>query len=86
MISSVDASAWIDLLLARSDELRRAGILAIGVDGCTATIGPAPSPPVVGDRQEPERDYAGDPLNDPASYADGVVPGFEITPYPRLEE
>lgn len=79
-------SAWIDLLIARASELRAAGITSVGCDGCTAVIGPAPELATAGPRAEPERDYAGDPFNDPASYSDGVVPGFEITRFQRLEE
>lgn len=61
----MDASAWIDLVLKRAKELRGAGVLAIGIDGCSATLAPAEpvdaEPPA--DRQSPEDDrYLTHPL------------------------
>lgn len=76
----MDASAWIDLVLQRSKELRSAGILAIEVGGgYSATLAPGafempPGDPVKADPIPP------DALHDPASYADGFVPGFDIKP------
>lgn len=76
----MDASAWIELLLKRSDELRKAGVLEIGADGCSATLAPAPpAEPTPGEKTTPERTYL-DALSDPASYPDGTVPGFVIEP------
>lgn len=83
--STARHTAWIDLVIQRSADLREAGILAIGADGCSATLSPLVENVTPADRTEPEHDYAGDPLNDPASYPGGVVPGFDIKPYPREE-
>ena len=82
----MDPSGWIDLLVGRASDLRKAGILSIGVDGCSATISATLIDEVTDHRGSPEPDYAGDPLNDPASYPGGLVPGFEITTFPREEE
>jgi hypothetical protein len=83
----MDASGWIDLVIARAAELRKAGITAIGFDGCTASLEPAPpefpaDPP---GRRDEEQFVS--TLHDPASYPDGVVPGYVIQRYDRnIEE
>lgn len=79
----MDASAWIDLLLKRAPELRKAGILALSAEGYSAELAPAPPetpPPPKGGGLPAEPDYLGRPLEDPASYPDGRVPGFVIKP------
>lgn len=77
------ASSWIDLVLARSLELRRAGVLSIEFDGRGVTLS-AYTEPFVDEKATgtPVADFAGDVMTDPASYAGGVVPGYEITKFP----
>lgn len=77
-----NAAAWIDLVIRRARDLRAAGVTSIGIDGCTATLGPEP---IAADSSKPA---APDPephdhFHDPATYPHGIVPGFEIR---RLEE
>ncbi len=72
------AEAWIDLLLKRSSELRRAGVLSIGADGCSATLAPADRGDDVGDDAEATTDAAepSNPWENPASYPTGHVPSI----------
>lgn len=69
---------WIDLVVAKAHDLRAAGALVIKAGDCAAHFAPlsveagATPPEVVS--PEPVVDA----LNDPASYADGIVPGFVI--------
>jgi hypothetical protein len=73
------AKWWIDMVLLRADELRRAGISAVSIDGCTASLLPAePEPPKFPDVKNDASPDGLPALNDPASYADGIVPGFVI--------
>jgi hypothetical protein len=77
--SAEKAEWWIRLVLDKAGELRRAGVCDISVDGCGVKLLPIePEPPKFADvKNEPSLD--GLPaLNDPASYADGIVPGFVI--------
>jgi hypothetical protein len=86
-----DSHAWIDLVLSRSAELRRAGIASIGIAGCTATFVPADPEPIVTDDDGGDADPAwSEPMNpweDPASYPSGIVPRLEIDnlPDPRRD-
>lgn len=77
---AMTADEWIDLMLKRASELRKAGITAIGCDGHTAAL--LPSEPEYSDPKAaagpPIEEPPIDPLQDPATYADGLVPGFEI--------
>lgn len=72
-------SDWIDLVIARALDLRKAGITGIGFGGCSAQLLPYMEP--LGDDKttgEAVEEYQGDALNDPASWPGGVVPGFTI--------
>lgn len=87
------ADAWIDLLLKRSAELRRAGILSIGCDGNSAVLAPAEPEDVpltaaeaaaaakAGLEREPS-----DPWENPASYPTGDVPSLEFDPNEQLPD
>lgn len=71
--------AWIDRVLARSDELRHKGVLSIGVDGCTATFAPAePDSTPTNDDSDPAWEEPRNPWEDPASYPSGIVPTLEV--------
>jgi hypothetical protein len=77
----VDASGWIDLVIARAPDLRKAGVTAIGFDGCTASLEPA-APTFSDDKPGTSVDDSYlDPLHDPATYGGGVVPGYAITKF-----
>lgn len=80
MSSDHAGTRWIDLILARSGDLRAAGVLSIAVDGCAATLSPLDvAPPITGEIDAPDTALdGGDSLYDPASYPGGVVPGFTI--------
>jgi hypothetical protein len=73
-----DVGAWVDLLLARAGELRKAGVLSIGVEGFSAVLAPAEREP--GDDDDETADQgSGEPANpyeNKASYPTGVVPSF----------
>ena len=70
---------WIDLVLARADELRAKGVLSIGPG--TATFAPAdPKPPDDSRIKSEVEEVPMDPFEDPAAYPDGVVRRFDIQP------
>jgi hypothetical protein len=70
----VSPDAWLDLIVKRSLELRRAGILSIGCDGNSVVL--APAEPEIGDddRAPQERPEPSNPWENPASYPTGTVP------------
>ncbi len=76
----VDASGWIDLVISRSADLRRAGVLSIGFESCTAVL--SEHAPFLGDTKDKQPETSTpEPTNfldDPASYPDGMVRGFTI--------
>jgi len=71
---------WINLVLARAQELRTAGVLSITFDNCGATL--APAEPVIDDSKIKIDDVEvpRNPFEDPASYPGGYVPGYRIEP------
>lgn len=78
----MDAGAWIDLVIKRADDLRKAGVLQIGVDGASVTLGPLPIDLPEHTQPAAPEEYP-DAFHDPATYPNGIVPGYRIT---RLEE
>lgn len=70
-----DANEWIDTVIKRSAELRKAGVTTIAIEGCSVTLAPPPAETdhVDGKDQPPE---SSDPLFSAATYPNGVVPGF----------
>jgi hypothetical protein len=71
---------WIALLLRHAKELREVGVLSIRIDGAAATFAPplpAPSEATAAAPDDP------DPLNNPALYPDGRVPGYTLEPDPN---
>lgn len=74
------AESWIDLLLKRSADLRRAGILSIGCDGNSAVLAPA-DPELDDSKDDASTAVDEEPANawdNPASYPSGVVPSLRI--------
>lgn len=50
-----DPSAWIDIIVRRADELRRAGVSSVKVEGCAVELRPPdPTPVEVEEEPEPE--------------------------------
>jgi len=73
----MDAETWIDLILKRGPELRRAGVMSLGCDGNSVVL--APAEPVVTDDDDvaPEADDdERNPWENPASYPTGHVPSL----------
>jgi hypothetical protein len=69
------ARTWIDLVLARSLELRKAGITSIGFDGSTATFAALePEPVADDDMPTPEEVEAQTLWEHPEVYPSGIVP------------
>lgn len=90
-VVTADAEAWIDLLLKRGPELRKAGVLSIGVDGMSAVLAPAEpaaDPATAGDDTQGENAEADEPTNpweNPASYPSGHVPTLgDVEPADQL--
>ncbi|HEX4351830.1 MAG TPA: hypothetical protein VHZ95_02930 [Polyangiales bacterium] len=77
-----DAETWIALVLARGAELRRAGVLSIQIDGCSASFLPAEAiyDAKPGDKQDEasgdDDEPSIDPWRDPGAYPTGSVPSF----------
>lgn len=73
------AEDWIDLVLKRAAECRKAGVLAIGFEGCSATFEALPpEPPNWSDDKADVEPPRPGPLHDPATYPGGEVTGFTI--------
>lgn len=76
----VSGPDWIDIVLARADELRAKGVLSIGPD--SATFAPAaPVEPVADkdDRRDTTPEPPVDVFNDPNTYPSGRVPGWDLS-------
>lgn len=71
------ADDWIDTVISRAVEMRAAGISTITIDGCSVTLTALESPIADLEAVVTEAEPDADPLNSPATYADGRVPGFE---------
>jgi hypothetical protein len=77
MLGKANFDIHVAMLVARADELRAAGVLRIRIGEFEADLAPAPPPEPDIDHGEPdEYSYPSDPLDDPALYHDGRVPGF----------
>lgn len=68
------ATEWIDTVIERAGALRKAGVSTISIDGCSVTLAPlaadeGPTGPSVAQDSD-------DPLFNPATYPNGIVPGF----------
>lgn len=76
------AEQWVTLIEQRAPALRTAGVVSISFDGCAVTLAPAAPTMPVGDTNtsQTDNDNGGDPLNNPALYPDGVVPGYVLRP------
>lgn len=76
------------MLLKRSAELRKAGILSIGCDGNSAVL--APAEPEVDDKDDKTTTTEADePVNaweNPASYPTGHVPSLQVDKASELPE
>ncbi len=70
--------AWIDLMLARSAELRRAGILSIACGNNSAVFAPAEpdASDAAADEVTPDAGEPANPYENPTSYPTGNVPSF----------
>jgi hypothetical protein len=73
---TMTAAEFVALLEQHAPRLRDAGVLSIQVDGAGATFAPAPPPKV--DLQAAAQPATSDPLDDPALYQGGAVPGYEL--------
>lgn len=71
-----DASAWLDLVIARAAALRDAGILSISFEGAHVALAPPPPPPLDLETA-PGPSVILDPMEDPATFG-GVLPGYRI--------
>lgn len=78
-------AALIDLIIARAPALLAAGVTSLSVDGFTVTLSlpppaaadvPAPAPPT----------QHIDPMQDPATFQGGKLPGFVRPAMPKYEE
>lgn len=69
------ASEWIDTVIAKADGLRKAGVSAITIDGCSVVLLPAELGEDT-ETKEPVVEPDTDALSHPATYPGGKVPGF----------
>lgn len=75
-----NADAWADFLIARGPELRRGGVLSIGVDGYSATLAEA-GPDLADGEDDKAPPDADEPINhweNPNNYPTGVVPTYDV--------
>lgn len=69
--------AAIDLIVKSAPDLRAAGVTSLTCDGISVTLAPAaPEPADEWVEAPPQPDHT-DPLSDPATYPNGVVPSFD---------
>lgn len=74
-------TGWIELVLERAESLRKAGVLELAAGGFSVTLAPIVESPSVDPNGKPPADEVIPPaLDDPHSYQDGIVPGFDIEP------
>jgi len=79
MADPTSVEPWIAMVKLHAVELRSLGVLAIGIGEWSATFAPPDPPPVEVDKNPPAVEEPPlDPLNDPASYPGGQMPGFTI--------
>lgn len=70
------AADLIDLLIRRAPALYAAGVTSLSMDGFAVTLSaPASELPDAEDAPPPPKQHI-DPMQDPASYPSGRVPGF----------
>lgn len=65
----------IDLLIEKGPRLRESGVLYVEVGNVKAQLAAIDPPSEALDNGKPEPEFS-DPLEDPALYGNGVVPGF----------
>jgi hypothetical protein len=70
------ADEVLGLIADRAEQLRRAGVTRVAVEGFSFELAPLEPEPVVPPKAEPEVHYTS-ALDDPSTYANGRVPGFE---------
>lgn len=71
-----DPDKLIALLIKRAPELIAVGVTSLSIEGMSATLSkPAPAPGPVPDKRPVARQHV-NPMQDPATYPGGVVPGF----------
>lgn len=68
------ADQVLGLIADRAETLRRAGVTKVAVEGFSFELAPF-EPDVPAAKAEPEVHYA-NPLDDPATFPNGRVPGF----------
>lgn len=89
------AEAWIDLLLRRGAELRKAGVLSIACEGHSAVLAAAdPDATAAGEEtgDQPSDDDESNAWENPAGYPAGRVPTFgevdginDLPPIPEFD-
>lgn len=88
-----DPRPWLDIVIARAAELRKAGVLSIACDGNSVVF--APAEPGTGDDKGDDKakstgvEIVDEPVNaweNPNSYPTGIVPVLEVDPEKDLPE
>ena len=73
------AEQLLDLIEKHAPGLRKAGVLSVSIEGLSAQLAPAPIEVPAGNA-EPAGEPGADPLQDPALYPGGIVPGYTLAP------
>lgn len=70
----------LDLLIDRAPKLREAGVMRVELEGLCLVL--APPEQMLDDREERDEDIEhADPLQDPATFPGGRVPGYRRRPH-----
>lgn len=77
--SKPSAADILTLIAERAESLRRAGVTSVHVD-FSLTLAPWEEPPTIPNTSQQEEPSFIDPLEDPATYQNGRVPGFQRDP------
>ncbi len=69
------ADALIDLIISRAPALIAAGVTSLSMDGLAVMLAPPPAPAAHVDEPSAPTQHI-DPMQDPATYPGGRIPGF----------
>ena len=76
-ICSIELGKTLDVLIEKAKGLRSAGVSNLAMGSISINLLPEEATDPGVKRSEPEQKDFADPLDDPASYGGGVVPGFK---------
>lgn len=83
-IPKLSPSDWLTLIAERAPRLREAGISSLTLDGFSVQLTPHVASGKVEANAMPQE--SSNPLQDSTTYANGVVPGFDLSDLNRADD